>query len=259
VKRQEEPRVPDSRGTDIEPAPDRLQAGEHHFTAAGGALHERLAAFPRFVERPDLSRFIVRYEIFKRILPVQGSIVECGVLHGAGLFTFAHLSAMLEPLHHRRKIIGFDTFQGFPSVHEVDVAGGSRHFHEGGFRGASREELERSVRHFDGDRALREIPKIELVEGDFLRTGAAFLEANPHLIVALLYMDFDLLEPTAEALRLFLPRMPIGSVVAFDESNAHEAPGETRAIAEVIGIPNLRLERTSLGSISWAVLDGSHS
>ncbi len=47
------------------------------------------------------------------------------------------------------------------------------------------------------------------------------------LVVSLLYLDFDLRAPTAKALELFLPRMPVGVVVAVDEVNVAEWPGET--------------------------------
>ncbi len=217
-------------------------------------MADKLAAFPRFVLRTDLSRFLVRYELFKSILPVQGSVIECGVMNGAGLFTFANVSALLEPLNHRRQIIGFDTFEGFPAVSDIDTQGGSRHFSEGGFGGADREDLLKSVAYFDEDRALGQLPKIELVKGDFLVAGSEYLRRNPHLIVALLYLDFDLFEPTMEAIRLFVPRMPAGAVIAFDESNVREAPGETLALVETLGIGSLRLQRTTLGSIAWAVM-----
>ncbi len=217
-------------------------------------MADKLAAFPRFVQRTDLSRFLVRYELFKSVLPVQGSVLECGVMNGAGLFTFANVSALLEPLNHRRQIIGFDTFEGFPAVSDIDTQGGSRHFSEGGFGGAGREELLKSVAYFDEDRALGQLPKIELVQGDFLVTGSEYLSRNPHLIVALLYLDFDLFEPTMEAIKLFVPRMPAGAVIAFDESNVREAPGETLALVETLGIGSLRLQRTPLGSIAWAVM-----
>ena len=65
-----------------------------------------------------------------------------------------------------------------------------------------------------------EIPKIHFVVGDFMESGPAFVEANPHLIVSLLYLDFDLRDPTARALELFLPRMPTGSALAFDQANS---------------------------------------
>ena len=53
--------------------------------------------FPKYVRRQDISRFLVRYELFKKILEKKGSIVECGVHEGAGLFSFAQMSAILEP------------------------------------------------------------------------------------------------------------------------------------------------------------------
>ncbi|OOK77110.1 putative dTDP-6-deoxy-L-hexose 3-O-methyltransferase [Mycobacterium kansasii] len=45
------------------------------------------------------------------------------------------------------------------------------------------------------------------------------MEDNQHTVVALLYLDFDLFEPTLAAIRTFLPRMPKGAVLAFDELN----------------------------------------
>lgn len=40
--------------------------------------------FPMFVSRQELIRYLVRYELFKRILNVKGSIVECGIYRGGG-------------------------------------------------------------------------------------------------------------------------------------------------------------------------------
>ena len=62
------------------------------------------------------AKFLTKYELFKQILNVNGSIVEAGVLHGGGTLAWAKLSSILEPTNHTRKIIGFDTFEGFPSV-----------------------------------------------------------------------------------------------------------------------------------------------
>ena len=187
---------------------DWIHRSETHFENSSGSIAERLAAFPRYVDRSSLGRFVIRYELFKKVHYVQGSIVECGVYRGAGLFAFAQLAALFEPLNHRRRIIGFDTFAGFPSVTASDA--GSAESHPGGIAGAGREEMLQAVELYDTDRPFRDVPKVHLVAGDFLETGPAFLEANPHLVVSLLYIDFDLREPTAKALELFLPRMPAG-------------------------------------------------
>ena len=45
--------------------------------------------------------------------------------------------------------------------------------------------------------------------------------------MSLLFIDCDLYEPTRAALRAFLPRMPKGAIVAFDELDNPIWPGET--------------------------------
>ena len=39
--------------------------------------------------------------------------------------------------------------------------------------------------------------------------------------------------------------MPKGSIIAFDDLNAHEGPGETIAFIESMNIKNFRLERNN--------------
>ena len=96
---------------------------EKIFNESADAVETRLENFPKYVRRQHLTRFLAHYEIFKRIMRVKGSIVECGVNRGYGLMTWAKLSALLEPTNLTRRIYGFDTFAGFPSVSDKDRAG----------------------------------------------------------------------------------------------------------------------------------------
>jgi len=228
---------------------------EKVFADSAGSVQERLDAFPKFVTRQALGKFLARYELFKRMLGVNGSIVECGVLHGGGLFTWAKLSSLFEPANHTRKVIGFDTFAGFPTIHDEDTRGTSSHLRAGGLTGSSSEELRRAIDLYDLNRPIAHIPKIELVEGDICETAAAYLVANPHLVVSMLYLDVDLYEPTKAALEAFLPRMPKGAIVVFDELNAQMFPGETTAVDEVLGLRDIRIERFPFDSyVSFCVL-----
>ena len=59
----------------------------------------------------------------------------------------------------------------------------------------------------------------------------------------MLYLDFDLYEPTKIAIEHFRPRMPKGAVIAFDELAQANWPGETRAVLDMIGLHNLKVER----------------
>ena len=201
-------------------------------------LAQRLETFARHVRRQDLARFLVRYEIFKLTLGVHGSVVECGVFAGGSLMTWAQCSSILEPYNHTRRVIGFDTFAGFPKPHENDTTSGtSEYLHEGAFDASAEivEELNYLASIHDRNRPLGHIPKIELVQGDGCDTIPQYLERNPHLLISLLYLDFDLYEPTKAALQHFLPRVVRGGVIAFDELNSPHFPGETMAFIEASG------------------------
>lgn len=213
------------------------------FEEASGETRDKLDNFPRFASRQSIAKFLARYEIFKKIVNIHGSIVECGVLQGAGLFTLAKLSSILEPVNHTRRIIGFDTFEGFPHIHEVDKSGSFSDLTVGGLKGSSLDELTRSVTHYDLNRPIAHIPKIELVKGDICKTAPEYVANHPHLIVSMLYLDLDLYEPTKASLEAFLPLIPKGGVIVFDELNAEIFPGETRAVDEVLGLKNIKIER----------------
>jgi len=58
--------------------------------------------------------------LFKQIIEVEGIIVEAGVFRGGGSMSWAQLSIILEPHNHQRRVVGFDTFEGFQSLSEQD-------------------------------------------------------------------------------------------------------------------------------------------
>ena len=216
---------------------------EDAFTRSSVPLIDTLEAFPRFATKRSMARFLVKHEIFKKIIGTTGIIVECGVFNGAGLFTWAQLSNIYEPTNYTRKMVGFDTFTGFPEVNDKLDNAGVLTSKPGDLHGSSLDELMISVDKYNSERHLSHIPNVELVQGDFLKTADTYLQKNPHTIISLLYLDFDLYEPTKKALDIFLPRMPKGSIVAFDEINCNSFPGETKALDDVMGIRNHRINR----------------
>jgi len=205
----------------------------------GASLFDVVNTFANYVRRQELTRFCVRYELFKQVLHVKGSIVECGVLAGQGLMSWAQLSAILEPVAFWRHIFGFDTFEGFPHTSGNDLS----IWKEGDLRSDSYTNLLRCVELFDMNRFLNQIPKVSLVKGDFVKAGPEWLAANPHVLVALLYMDFDLYEPTKKALEMFLPRMPKGAILGFDQINNPAWPGETTAMLESLNVRDYEIRQ----------------
>jgi hypothetical protein len=177
------------------------------------------------------------------------------VAYGAGTMSFSHFSSIYEPVNYTRRIIGFDTFEGFPSLTTVDK-GGSEHAFVGGMHVDSYSELKTCIDLYDQNRTVGHIPKVELVKGDALKSIPEYVEKNPHLVISLLYLDFDLYEPTLAALKHFLPRMPKGAILAFDELAIPDWSGETMAVMEEVGISNLRIQRMPFDTTrSFAIIE----
>lgn len=234
-----------------------LERINDYWNASPGQPVTKLEAFTKYASRQALTKFLCRYELFMKQLEVNGSIVEVGVHRGQSLMAWAQLSSILEPVNYLRKIIGFDTFEGFAGLHEKDAMGNSEYLKSGGFdTGEDAEsDLREAIELFDLNRLMNHIPKVELVRGDVSKTLPAYLEENPQLVVSLLHLDADLYEPTRDTLALLLPRMPKGAILVFDELNMKLFPGETLAAMEAVGLPNLRLRRFAFAtSMSYAVI-----
>lgn len=218
------------------------------------AEHDRLDNLALFVRRQMWCRYLFMHHIYQLALPVHGSIMEFGCRWGQNLALFSAFRGIHEPFNHNRKIIGFDTFTGFPSVGELD--GGARRGDYGtseNYLSALQEilawhELQSPVSHID---------KIELVPGDVIETLPRYLERHPETVIALAYFDLDLYAPTSDALGRILPYLVKGSVIGFDELNHAPFPGETVAVKNVFGLRNIRLQRLPFSpTTSFMIYEG---
>jgi hypothetical protein len=170
--------------------------------------------------------------------------------------SWAKFSAIMEPVNLTRRIYGFDTFEGFPDVSEKDMSNSSDHVKVGDLAADTYDELNDLAKIHDSTRFLGHIPKVSLVKGDAVKTIPKFIDEHPHLLVSLLYLDFDLYEPTKVALEYFIPRMPKGAVIAFDELDNPLWPGETQAMLEFCRDYNLRIERLPYDPyVGYAVIE----
>lgn len=217
---------------------------------------EKFMNFPVFTSRQTITRFLVRYELFKMVQHIPGSIFECGVLFGGGLFSFAHFSAVFEPVNAQRRIVGFDTFRGLPVIHSKDGARApSSKLSRAAMAADSYDELVRAAKVFDMNRSLSHLPKIELVKGDVTKTLPKYLAGNPHVLISLIYLDMDIYLGTKAAIKHCLPRMPKGAIIAFDEFACERWPGETRALLDSAGVRGRDLRRFPFDSyVSYMIV-----
>jgi hypothetical protein len=194
-----------------------------------------------YLTRQTLARINFIQKLYGMILPVHGVIMEFGVRWGQNMALFSSLRGIYEPYNYNRSIIGFDTFEGFPSVAPEDGAG----VRKGDYSVTSHwmDELEAVLDFHNENAPIPHKKKHHLVKGDATATLPEYLEAYPEVIVALAYFDFDIYKPTRDCLETILPRLTKGSVVAFDELNVAELPGETVAVREVLGLSRYAIRR----------------
>lgn len=190
------------------------------------------------MKRNALARTLYLNDVYQRIIEVPGVICEFGVQWGASLATLSNLRALHEPYNHSRMIFGFDTFSGFASVDAKDGDGVS----SGDYRSKEKyeETLEEILAYHESICPFPEQRKFELIKGDAGKTVKDWKAANPHAVISLAIFDMDLYEPTKEVLSQIRDRFVKGSVLVFDEFNCKHFPGETQAVAEVLGLNNIR-------------------
>lgn len=220
------------------------------------APDQLLANLGLFLESKNLARLLFMDFLYRQMIAVQGVIMEFGVRWGQNLALFSALRGIYEPFNRHRKIVGFDTFAGFPSIHEKD---GQSSMMVNGQLAVSphyEEVLQQLLTVHESLNPLAHIKKYELCVGDVVKELPRYLARCPETIVAMAYFDLDLYEPTVKCLELLRPRMTKGTILGFDELNDPDSPGETLALMEVFGLNHLKIQRFPFASrVSYVVFE----
>jgi len=195
---------------------------------------EILRNIPIFLIRQELSRILFMNEIYKEVFKVHGVIMEFGVRWGFNLVLLQNLRGIYEPYNHNRKIIGFDTFSGFPRIHEND--GNDPLIKENALSVSKNyiDYLNKIMACHENESPIKHIKRFDLVVGDVCQTVPEYLKTNPETVISFAYFDLDLYEPTIKTLEAIEPYIYKGSILAFDQLNNSQFPGETIAIKEFI-------------------------
>lgn len=209
--------------------------------AAPFAAEELVDALPLFMRRQPLADLLSMDELYRMVLGVPGVIMEFGVHRGRHVAIMTALRGVHEPYNAHRRIIGFDTFEGFPDVASIDELGRSAEPGKFTLPGEYVAYLRDVLAAHEANEPLGHMRRTIVVEGDVHDTLPAYLQANPQTIIALAYFDLDLYEPTLATLRAIRPYLARGSVVAFDEFAHAKWPGETAAVREALGLDDVRL------------------
>src|SRR5438105_13823979 len=144
---------------------------------------ELLGNLGLFLNRQTLSRLLALHELYRLIIEVQGVVVEFGCRWGQNLAMFSSFRGMYEPFNHTRKIVGFDSFSGFPAISPLD---GER-LAVGGWSVTPGYEdyLDSVLAYHESESPLGHIKRYEIVKGDVTETVDAYLDTHPETIIAL--------------------------------------------------------------------------
>ena len=196
-----------------------------------------------FLNTKNLSRILFMNFIYQKILDIQGVVIEFGTRWGQNISLFSALRGIYEPYNIQRKIIAFDTFEGFPSISSKD--GEDNCIKTGNLNVTKNYEnyLDVIMDFQEKDNPVSHIKKYVIRKGDAVIELKKYLEDNPQTIVSMVFFDLDLYEPTKICLQLIKPHLVKGSLLAFDQLCTDNFPGETIALKETFNLNEIKLHR----------------
>ncbi len=185
-----------------------------------------------------LSKTLALYELFKKTLDIPGVIVECGVFRGASLIRLATFRDLFSNPQ-AKKVIGFDTFDGYPEATlPIDKQARDSFITSAGESAISRKQL---LDVF----ANKGIANVELVEGSIVKTAPRYATHHPDLKISFLYMDCTIYEPTFVALKSFYKNIVSGGLLVLNSYSKEGANGggETKAVDDFFGKSSVHFRR----------------
>lgn len=205
---------------------------------------EILGNLSLYLTRSSLSQILFMSELYSKIIGVHGVVMEFGNRWGRNLALFSSLRNVFEPHNYGRKIVGFDTFEGFPAIAQEDGVDPVMKVGAVSVAPGYQDYLNDVLAIHERLSSRPQLRRFETVKGDVENTLPAYLESHPETIVALAYFDMDLYQPTKAALRAITPYLTKGSIIGFDELCVREFPGETVALRETFDLSQRALIRS---------------
>ncbi len=201
-----------------------------------------------YIRSSALAKIFFLDEMYRKILDVPGKIMIFGLWWGQDAIVMENLRAIHEPYNHARRLVGFDTFEGYPESSIGDADKRSDIIKGGGY--AVSEDycayLNALAQYHEDENAMYNIKKMTFVKGDVTETVPRYFAEHPETVVALAYFDLALYEPTKVCLENVLKNCVKGSVIVFDELNDADYPGETVALKELAQLNQVRMKRSRI-------------
>jgi|SRR3989344_285054 len=171
----------------------------------------------KVVGRREAGTHIYFLRMFDRIAVVEGDIVECGV---GKMRSFKILASLVLAEGSKRRLWGFDSFEGFPETRAEDVS--PRDMQKGQWKYLDGERDVQMGLFIYGFKWLWITEHIRIVKGFFSDS----LPGNKVGTIALLHLDVDLHDSYTDCLTHLFPKVAKGGVVMFDEYAGRPEEGD---------------------------------
>jgi hypothetical protein len=208
---------------------------------------EKERSLPLFLRGSVLARIFAVAEIYQKIVDLPGVVLDIGTWRGQTAVLCENFRAIFEPLHFNRRIIAFDTFEGYKGFGEKDKA---TDLHAEGTYTLNqtdyRQFLEDLLVLHERSNAMGNIHgKHSVIQGDCLETIPRFFADNPNEFAALSFFDVNAYTPTLKSFEQIWPRIVPGGVVAFWQLTRDSVPAEGRVFCEqILPAGGFQLHRT---------------
>src|SRR5262249_41660159 len=154
-----------------------------------------------FLRGSLLARIFAIADIYKLIVNIPGCVLDIGTWQGQTTVLCENMRTIFEPLHFNRRIVCFDTFEGYKGFSEKDKA---TSLHRDGTYVVGDAEYAQFLRellvvHEQNNAMGHNNGKHRVVQGDCRVTIPQYFADNPGEFVALAFFDVNSYEPTAQA------------------------------------------------------------
>lgn len=201
-----------------------------------------------FLRGSLLARILGISDVYKQIVDIPGAIFDVGTWRGQTAVICENLRAIFEPLHFNRRIICFDTFEGYKGFSNKDFA---THLHNEGTYSLTGTDyaswLSNILALHEKSNAMGHINgKHKVIEGDCRKTIPKFFLDYPGELIALAFFDLNAYKPTAESFDHVWGRISPGGILAFWQLTRDSVPAEGMVYAEkILGTKQHKLFKTA--------------
>ena len=189
-----------------------------------------------FLRGSLLARIMATAEIYQQIIKLPGIIVDLGTWRGQTAVLCENFRAIYEPLHFNRRIVCFDTFEGYKGFSEKDKA---TNLHTDGTYSVGGEEYAELLRkllvlHEKSNAMGHYNNKHKVIVGDCRETLPKFFEDNANEFVSLAFFDVNSYDPSLKSFQLLYEKLVPGGIIAFWQLTRDSIPAEAMVYTQHI-------------------------